>query len=575
MKLISKVAYAAAGLVFIGSSVFAQSLADAKKAIDAEQYQKAKSILKNLTTTQPTKDENFFYLGWVYTIQDYTDSAKVVFNQGITANPKSALNYAGLGVVAHLDRDNSNATMNFDKAIANAAKDSKPYVYIGKGYLLLPPGKGTTVAAADANAAIAVLTKGLAVNAKDVDLNVALGDAYRSQLKSNDAYKYYSDAVALNPQSAVANVAIGVLWKYANNFEDAEKQFQKAISIDPNFGPAYREWAETDLRWALNEPKMASEKVKQAADEYRKYLSLTDMSIESRMRYADFLIQAGDYKTLQTEAAALSASANTNLRVYRYLGYSAYENGDYPAGLTAMNKWISQAGEKRIIPRDYLYLGRLQMKSNQDSLGIQSLRKAYQMDSTQTDVFSEIAKNYYAAKKYKQAGDAYRELTMRDKKAGLLDYFHEGISYYFAYSDQLYSTAANKAKPDTMLITYADSAFSHVQHKAAAPSSDIAIYQARLNDLKETDRNNAANFKGYAKPYYEQYISLITAKGAVADKDKKPMAEAYAYLGNYYEYKEKDAAKADENFAKARDLDPTNKSVQQHFAKGGAPAKGK
>jgi tetratricopeptide (TPR) repeat protein len=320
--------------------------------------------------------------------------------------------------------------MNFDKAITNAAKDSKPYVYIGKGYLLLPPGKGTVVAAADANAAIAVLTKGLAVNAKDVDLNVALGDAYRSQLKSNDAYKYYSDAVALNPQSAVANVAIGVLWKYANNFEDAEKQFQKALSIDPNFGPAYREWAETDLRWALTEPKMASEKVKQAADQYRKYLSLTDMSVESRMRYADFLIQAGDYKTLQTEAAALSASANSNLRVYRYLGYSAYENGDYAAGLTAMNKWISQAGEKRIIPRDYLYLGRLQVASGQDSLGIQSLQKAYQLDTTQADVFSEIAKNYYTKKKYAQAGDAYATYIQKSRKGNLNDYFREGTSYY-------------------------------------------------------------------------------------------------------------------------------------------------
>jgi predicted negative regulator of RcsB-dependent stress response len=68
MKMISKIAKATLGLVFIGSSsVFAQSLADAKKAIDAEQYQKAKSMLKNLTVTQADKDENFFT--WVgYTL---------------------------------------------------------------------------------------------------------------------------------------------------------------------------------------------------------------------------------------------------------------------------------------------------------------------------------------------------------------------------------------------------------------------------------------------------------------------------------------------------------------------------
>src|ERR1700692_3581917 len=97
MKMISKIANVALGLVFVGSSVFAQSLDDAKKAIDAEQYQKAKSMLKNLTVTQADKDENFFYLGWVYVKQDYMDSAKTAFTKGIAVNPKSALNYAGLG----------------------------------------------------------------------------------------------------------------------------------------------------------------------------------------------------------------------------------------------------------------------------------------------------------------------------------------------------------------------------------------------------------------------------------------------------------------------------------------------
>ena len=93
--MINKIAAAGLGLVLLGSSAFAQSLDDAKKAIDAEQYQKAKSMLKTLTTTQADKDENFFYLGWVYLKQDYIDSAKAVFTKGMNVNPKSALNAAG------------------------------------------------------------------------------------------------------------------------------------------------------------------------------------------------------------------------------------------------------------------------------------------------------------------------------------------------------------------------------------------------------------------------------------------------------------------------------------------------
>ncbi|RYZ95279.1 MAG: hypothetical protein EOP47_26150, partial [Sphingobacteriaceae bacterium] len=174
MKMINKVATAALPLIFIGSSVFSQSLDDAKKAIDAEQYQKAKSMLKNLTVTQADKDENYFYLGWVYILQDYADSAKTAFNQGIAKNPKSALNYAGLGAVARLEKNTAGVTSNYNQAISLAGKNTKPYVYIGKGYLLDP---------ADAKAAVDVLNKGKLVNAKDPELFLTLGNAYRVQLK--------------------------------------------------------------------------------------------------------------------------------------------------------------------------------------------------------------------------------------------------------------------------------------------------------------------------------------------------------------------------------------------------------
>jgi tetratricopeptide (TPR) repeat protein len=563
MKIISKIAAAGLGLVFMASSVFAQSLADAKKAIDAEQFQKAKSMLKNLVVTQSTKDENYFYLGWVYIKQDYPDSAKTVFQKGLGVNPKSALNYAGLGIVARLDKDQAGATNNFNQAIALAGKDSKPYVYIAKGYLL--PQANGKVAPADATAALNILNKGNAASAvkgkdknaaassNDPELFITMGEADRLLLKSDDAYTNFSNALTLDPKSPAANVALGVLWKYADNFEDAEKQFQAALAIDPNYGPAYREWAETDYRWATSVPAKASVKIKEAVEQYKKYISLTDNSIESEMRYADFLINAGDYQTLQQVASELAKSANTNLRVYRYLGYAAYENKDYPAGLTAMTTWVTKADPKRVIPRDYLYLGRLQIKSGQDSLGIQTLHKALELDTTQVDVYGEIAASLYAKKKYKAAGDAYATFLSKSRKATLNDYLREGFSYYFAFDSN---------KPDTTLLTKADSAFSYIQHKATTPIPTVVLYRAYVNDAKDADRNN---IKGLAKPYYEQYIALITAKATPTDDEKKNLAIAYAYLGTFYEYKEKDQAKAAENFGKARDADPTNKQALDYF----------
>ncbi|WP_233268929.1 tetratricopeptide repeat protein [Mucilaginibacter lacusdianchii] len=562
--MINKIAGAGLGMIFIGSSVFAQSLNDAKKAIDAEQYQKAKSMLKNLTVTQPTKDENFFYLGWVYLAQDYPDSAKAVFNKGIAANPKSALNYAGLGAVAHVNKDAAGAQSNFTQAVTLAGKDTKPYVYVAKGYMLEP---------ADANSAINTINKVLNDKAKDPELYIALGDAYRSQLKSSEAYKAYSSALDLDPKSPSPKVSTGVLWRFADNFADSETQFKEALAIDPNFGPAYREWAETDIRWARKVPAQASAKVNEAVEQYRKFLSLTDMSVESRIRYADFLYQAGKFKELQEEATAISKIPGANLKVYRYIAYAAYENGDYATGLTAMNTWLSKADPKRVIPYDYLYLGRLQMKTpGQDSVGIATLKKVVETDTTQADIYSDIAKTLYGQKKYAQAGDAYHAYVTKSSKATLNDYFYEGISYYFAFSDQYAASFKTTSTPDTTLLGKADAAFAHVAAKVDKPNANVILYRARIADLREPSRETS---QGLAKPFYEQYIQVVTEKG-VTDADKRNLGEAYAYLGSYYQFTQKDAAKATENFTKAKEFDPSNTTVQRFFTpKKAATGKGK
>jgi Tfp pilus assembly protein PilF len=566
MKMIKRIAMSITALVFIGSSVFAQSLADAKKAIDAEQYQKAKTMLKNLTVTQPTSDENFFYLGWTYIKQDYTDSAKAAFNKGIAANPKSALNYVGLGAVARLEKDANGATTNFNQALTLAGKDTKPYRYVGESYLLyVAPSKVVTQPNADA--AIAVLEKGKTINpkAKDAELMVTLGNAYLSQLKSNDAYRNYSDALAADPKSLTANVAEGVLWRLANNWESAANQFKAALAIDPNYGPAYREWAETDLRQAPTDLKIASAKVKEAVEHYRQYLSLTDMSLESQLRYADFLYNAGEFKALQDVTSQMTKYANSNLRVYRYLGYSALENKDYPAGIAALNKFISQAGANRVLATDYQVLGKLQLANN-DSTGIQNLKKAYAMDTTKADVFLEIAKNAREKKRYLEAGNAYQEYFDKSHKGLVLEHFYQALAYYSAFA---FATPASK--PDSTLLTKADSGFSYVNQKLGKPNSSAVIYRAYIADLKDVDRNN---IKGLAKPFYEQFIAIVTAKPTLTPADKTDLASAYVYLARIYEYKDKDDAKTLEAYTKAKEYDPTNAAVVAYFArKPGAKAK--
>jgi hypothetical protein len=347
------------------------------------------------------------------------------------------------------------------------------------------------------------------------------------------------------------------------------------LAIDPNYGPAYREWAETDLRWAQSNPSVASAKVKEAAEQYKKYISLTDYSPESQMRYADFLINAGDFKTLQQVAGDIAKNANANLRAYRYELYAAVENKDYPAAVTAGNTWLTKADPKRLIPRDYMYMGRAQIGSGQDSLGIVSLQKALQLDSSFVDAYQDIAKADLSQKKYKEAADAYDIYSTKSRNAKLTDRFYAGLYYYFGFTVEDAAKFKDPKTPrtDSALLVKADTAFSYVIQKTASNPFALAyIYRARIADLHETDRNN---IKGLAKPYYEKFIELTLAKGAPSDdRTKTNLTEAYDYLGTYYEFKEKDDAKAGENFGKARDITPTDKQALDYFKrKGGGKSK--
>ena len=536
MKEINKRIFTTLCLIFLFASAFAQTTSDAKKAIDAEQYQKAKTLLQQLIIKEPAKDENYFLLGWVYLQQDYPDSAKIMFTNGISADKKSALNYVGLGAVAKLDNDQAGATANFSQATTLAGKNDKPYIYISKAYLMKP--------APSADQALAVLNNAVKWGKNDPN---------------------YSQAQSLDPKAAYVDVAIGSLWEQADYYEGATKSLNDALAIDPNYGPAYRELAETDLSLAKSDPKLASSKVKEGANYYKKFLDLTDRSPESQMRYADFLIVAGEYRTLEQVADDLAKSSKSNLRIYRYLGYAAYENKDYEAGLVAITKFMKEAAPKRIIPRDYIYLGRLQIKTNLDSLGILNLEKAVDLDSTKSDLYAEIGSIYYTKQKYRQAGDAFKNYIEKSYKGRLNDYFREGMSYYFCYSDQFYNSSGSNTKADSTLLTLADSAFSYVQQKTASrPVADVFLYRARVKDLEETDRNN---MKALAKPFYEEYITLKGSTPPTDERIKKNLAESYAYLGAYDELIAKDHALATENYRKAKDIYPDNAQAKAFFAR--------
>ncbi|EDM34089.1 TPR repeat-containing protein [Pedobacter sp. BAL39] len=555
MKMTKKAITLGLGLVVMGSASFAQSLSDAKKALDAEQYQKATSMLKALVKSQEKKGENYFNLGNVYLQTDYIDSARAVFQQGVTADPKNSLNYIGLGEADLLSNNAASAKTNFDKAVeVSSKKDYIPQLYIGKAYLLGDKP--------DFAAALPYLQKAdeLDANDKDAETFLAMGDYNALQRKNSEALQNYMRALNIDGTLLRAKVQIGKMYKESRAFPESEGQLNEVIAADANYGPAYREIAELYMQWANFEPANFEAKAAQALTNYKKYLDLTDKSYESRLRYAQFLFYAKDFKTLEQETAALATMSPNdpkNLVVSRLRGYSAFENKNFPQSLEYMNDFFAKVKDTtRIVGSDYLYLGRAQLASGNDSLALINITKAVIKDSTNVDALAEVAKAYFDAKKYDKSAKVYETVIAADTSAKgvLYSYFYNGLANYFDYAAKINA----QQKPSKDLLAKADASIAKVA-KLAPETTDAYLYRARINSL--IDDETAP--KGLMVPFYEEFIKKVTVdKPELAAANAKKLAEAYDNLGAFY-------ATSD----KAKALDYLNKSIAANPAGTFAPAK--
>ena len=411
--------------------------------------------------------------------------------------------------------------------------------------------------------AIANLTKAKTINPNDAQTQMALGDAFYGDKNQNDAYAAYRNAFEADPTLIRAKMQLGVLLKGAKAFAEAKSALDGVVAINPNYGPVYRELAETYYQWGANEKAKYKEYTAKGLEYYEKYMSLTDYSLASRFRHAEFLILAKDYKALEKEAEAMKKLDKVNPRIFRYLGYALYENGNYDGAIKALTDYSTNSANK-VIGRDYLYLGLAQLKKATPAAAtpeakpvindvlfqtaVTNLRKAVDLDKPMANELNEIGKTYFEQKLYKYAAAIYEVATSNpNSKNYLYDNFYLGYALYFDNSDK------DAAKIDVVALKKADKAFDNVSI-ASPTTQDAYVYRARVNSLMQ---NDTVAQEQMAKSYAD-YIRVVTEKGAVElDKpaNKVKFVEAYQNLAIH---NKKDKVKATEYITKALAIEPTN-----------------
>jgi len=560
MNMMKKAMIWGISLAFVVTGVRAQSLDDAKKAIDAEQFAQAKGMLETLVKNKPKDGENYFYLGLVYIHNEHLDSALAVFDQGIAADPKGNLNTVGKGIVDLYKEDAAAAATKFAEATGKLKrKDYLELYHIGRAYIDAPNP--------DYQKAVEYLDQAKAKNLKDPLIPLALGDAYFGLKNNSMAYKNYRDASVLDNTLTRARVQMQVITRGSHAWQEAIDGLKQIAADVPDYAPTYRELAETYHAWANTATTIEdyNARNKEAVEFYKQYMDKTDYTVDSRIRYADFLVYVKDYTELQVQAAELAQLEDVNPKILRYLGYSAYENKQYQESKEALDKLFTRMEADRVIPRDYLHLGLADIKlATQNNptdaalfdTGVEELKKAVAADSSIADDLNDVGKELFTAKKFLDASKVFEIAASTPTSRNFIyDNFYLGYSAYYAVATK---PVAQRGEAETALLHKADTAFGVVIEQAPT-TQDAYLFRANVNNLLD----DAENPKGLAEPYFLKYIEMVKEKGdAEIQKNKSKLIDAYSTIA-VVSVKRGEYQKGRDLIGEVLKLDPENAWAKQ------------
>ena len=317
------------------------------------------------------------------------------------------------------------------------------------------------------------------------------------------------------------------------NLNAARPYLDEAREIDSTFAPVYRE---------LGELYTIAGQYNLAKINFRKFLDLSGNNIPAKIQFAKALFRSKDYANalaILQEVLAVDKSRNY---LNRLAAYSCYEKKppELEKGKVYIEEFFKNTNSESIIPRDYIYYGRILYKlAKNDSVtlaqAVDKFNKAYAMDTSDVNLVSEVAFDYYYARLYK---NAILWINRKNSKgrSDKDDMMLIGKSYYqlteYHNADSIFSKIIAK-QPDNM---------------------QAYVYLARTYSSMDPTSE-----QGLAKPKFELLIEKIGADTTKYAKDM--LQEAYTYLGYYY-LQQKDYQNAKSWYIKLYNLDPAKKQWQ-------------
>lgn len=540
MKTQIKLAAGIALMMGMSFSANAQTLQDAIRLTENEQYTNAKVVFKKLVAAEPTNGDNFFYFGDLLLKMEDVDSANIVFQKGVDIEPSNPLTHVGKGRgllysgkmedgIKELSQAEALITaQSGKKGTLTPQKQAIIYCELAETYINSP--------APNYDKAIDYTNRAEKLDPTRADIFLMRGDALlaKDPVNASPAIEQYKKAAAVNPKSARANVRIGRVYMSGKNPTEAIKFYNLALTSEPNYAPAYADKGEAWYQLGRFDSASAN---------YSKYLALNP-DCYARYRYAAFLYKSDDHdKAIEEGDRVIACDSNLVVVIYRIMSkaYLEKKSPDPAKSLVYADLFLkkqAQFGKPKLMADDYVTRGKALSALKSDSLAVIDYQKALVMDTAKKDVYFDLGTSYFKMKKYDQAATWYQKKYLAESGASL----SVRVTNLNAFAKSLY---LNKE------YSRSDSAYG------ALIALDSNLTYGWLGRAQSSGKLDPEGTKELARPYYERYFQIATVDSVTKAKNSKDLVNAGLYLASIH-LRAKNYACAKAYYLFVQGLDPAN-----------------
>jgi tetratricopeptide (TPR) repeat protein len=524
-------------------SVGAQDISAGKKLIETYQWNKANQFFSDKIKENPSDPGLKFYLAETYFALGKIDSAQSNYSyveNNLKKGPEYVMSIAGQGKIILSKGDTTKAKEIFNKAIKEEKKDGDLYAYIAEA----------CISANYPKLAEQYIARGKDITTRNAQIYLAIGDLARLRGNAGDAANAYENAYYYDKKLALAHVKVGLIYTDSRSWNVADSAFNKALEVDPNYPLAYK---------GLGDMYYKSGHFQEASDNYKKYFSLSEVTLDDNYRYAFILFYNQQYAEATKMIKDLLIKDSKNPVLLRLQAYISYELGvdkkgkvtdaeSLKSALSNITQFFKVQKSKNLLSSDYEYLAKIEVASGLDSLAPDNYKKAFEMDSSQTSLLDDATKILVKNGKFLKATDFYKIMNKVSPDNIGINTFKMGQMYYFEALKNDTAKADSLIKRENLVL--ADTAFKTVA--TLIPTSYLGpLWMARAESQLDVQQ------LGMANDDYEKVIQIIQA-GNEQDKRKNELFEAYNYFASLYYVKAYDAL-VKKNMAELQELKDKSK----------------